>query len=149
MSLALALWQEKPQARIFPASFAFVNTSRTSVSLERRADVTLSLQDGVDRMIDQLRVAEAVLVADADTVVVLVEGARVTFQFNSANRTLERDGVTLGRNIESLSFEYLDAGGSPAASLDSIRRIDVHIQAKLGEEDWELATSVNLRKLHG
>ncbi len=137
----------------FIVSYAFLTTAKTDMSLNRRSDIALSLQDAVERSVDEIRVSEDILTADTDNVAVVIHGSPVEFVYdNNTKELLRRDDSgtkTIGRNVQSLSFEYLDANGNVTATLADIRRINIEIQAQLRQELWELNTSVMLRKLAG
>ncbi|MCD6282217.1 prepilin-type N-terminal cleavage/methylation domain-containing protein [bacterium] len=131
---------------LYTVSYAFLTSARTSVSLDRRSDVTASLQNSVDRIVDELRVSEDVLSASSDSASVLIGGEDVTFNYDAGTREITRNGAVIATNVSSVTFTYLDADGNETGNVANIRRVLVTVQGQRGDELLELESSVNLRK---
>ncbi len=132
---------------LYTVSYAFLTTARTGVSLNRRSDVTASLQNSVDRMVDELRVCEDVLAIDSDSVTVLIDGDDVTFYYDAGGKEIRRNGAVIAPHVESVTFTYFDANGNETGNIANIRRMLITVQGRRGDELLELESSANLRKL--
>lgn len=131
---------------LYTVSYAFLTSARTGVSLNRRSGVTASLQNSVDRIVDELRVSEDVYIAETDRVTVLIDGDDVTFYYNPDSKEILRNGAVIAPSVESVTFTYLDANGNETGAADEIRRVYVTIQGKQGDELLEIESSTNMRK---
>ena len=131
---------------LYTVSYAFLTSARTGVSLNRRSGVTASLQNSVDRIVDELRVSEDVYIAETDRVTVLIDGDDVTFYYDPNNKEILRNGAVIAPSVEGVAFTYLDANGNETAATDEIRRVFVTIQGKQGDELLEIVSSTNMRK---
>jgi prepilin-type N-terminal cleavage/methylation domain-containing protein len=132
---------------LYTVAYAFMTSTRSSVSLNRRSDVTAALQNSVDRMVDELRVSEGIAVAQNDRVTVQIEGNEVTFFHDATNKELERNGVVIAHNVEGVTFTYLDATGVETGNTADMRRIQVVVQGRRMDEVLDLESSATLRKL--
>lgn len=131
---------------LYTVSYAFLTSARTGVSLNRRSGVTASLQNSVDRIVDELRVSEDVYIAETDRVTVLIDGDDVTFYYNPDSKEILRNGAVIAPSVEGVTFTYLDANGNETGAADEIRRVYVTIQGKQGDELLEIESSTNMRK---
>jgi type II secretory pathway pseudopilin PulG len=131
---------------LYSVSYAFLTTARTGVSINRRNDVTSSLQNSVDRMVDELRVSEDVLSAGSDSVTIVINGERVIFAHDAAGKEIKRNGAVIAPNVTGVAFTYLDANGVETGNVANIRRVYVTVKGQRGTETLVLESSANMRK---
>lgn len=131
---------------LYTVSYAFITSARTGVSLNRRSGVTASLQNSIDKIVDELRVSEDVHIAGSDRVTVIIDGDDVTFYYDPNSKEILRNGAVIAPDVEGVTFTYLDANGNETGDTDEIRRVFVTIQGQKGSELLEIESSANMRK---
>jgi len=133
---------------------AFLMTQRTTVSMNRRSSVAFSLQEGADKLVDELRRASAINDASTDYIeVTLVDRITntseiVTYAFDAANNRITRNGEAVVGDVTGLAFTFYDIDGVETDVISDIKSFKMVLDGSVGTEPWQLNTQVSFRKLH-
>ncbi len=121
---------------------------------KQKDEIAQSARLAVDRMIREIRRAEIITVADADSLEFTdIDSTSITFDISSAALRRRQGALAnlLAENVASLDFTYYDDSGSeiavPVADPSLIRRIELNMSFSLGDALFNIRSQVSPRRL--
>jgi prepilin-type N-terminal cleavage/methylation domain-containing protein len=127
---------------------AFVMTSRTMKLTERRSDVSASLQQAVERSVDELRSASSIVSAAPDSITVISKGSQLTISYDSTAKTVSSNNTEIATGVTSFVITYYNSSGAATTTVSAIKSAKIAIGGMRDTEPWTLESSVTFRKLH-
>jgi len=131
---------------IFAVAGAFFLTSgRTMSFMQTRNQATFSAQEGIERMLDEMR-GNSQLTSIAPTgVKFILKGEAVVYEYDPGTRTLKRNEQIYAPEIEAFDLRYLDESGSETGVIANIRQVELSVTAKSRNESLDFITVVSFR----
>lgn len=127
------------------ASAFFILTSRSTTYMENRNRATYSAEQGMEKLVDELRGNSGLLLMEENAVSFLLEGAPVIYTFDEGARLLRRNAQPFVAGVESFHLTYQDASGAETNNPLDVRRVVIDIVALSRGERLPLTSTVVFR----